>query len=414
MSVARLFVVNALVRIAAAASGQLFAFLLAERLSARVGVGAGLVGLLGACYFVTELFGAPFAGRVADVRGQRRVLGYGPIFGAACGFIGALAALGSLGVGLLVAVLVVARTAEGLSAACTVPTTLTLLSRATDGDAVRRTRVMGAFEITSLLAMIAGYAIAGVAWDARGAQAFLVLPAIYGFAWLLVGRVREAEPAAVAADHSVFRLVRELARERGNVAFGIAWLAVNAVVGVWMQQAPYLFKLPNRSPTQALVGGFTGSQVGQIFGAWGVAFLVGMSLWSLVGARVGRRRTLGVALVAMLGVVATLGLVNHGAGQWALGLATAFVLIESGFTPAALAHLADVTGAHDASRGAAMGLYSLLLGTGQLAGNVVGAPFAARWQMDGVLLVTALLAAIALAGVARMASGSRSAPQPHG
>lgn len=61
-----------------------------------------------------------------------------------------------------------------------------------------------------------------------------------------------------------------------------------------------------------------------------------------------------------------------GAGAWALLAAGGFVLVESGFTPAAFGHLGDLTQPLDGSRGAALGLYSLFLGLGQLAGNVVG------------------------------------------
>jgi MFS family permease len=78
------------------------------------------------------------------------------------------------------------------------------------------------------------------------------------------------------------------------------------------------------------------------------------------------------------------------------------VLIESGFTPAAFAHIADITDGRQSSRGMAMGVYSFLLGAGQLVGAGLGAPFAARWRMDGVLACTALLALVALGGVAGM------------
>ena len=91
-------------------------------------------------------------------------------------------------------------------------------------------------------------------------------------------------------------------------------------------------------------------------------------------------------------------------------LAALFVLVESGYTPVAFAHLADATVSVDPSRGAALGLYSVLLAAGQLLGNVVGAPFAARWQMDGVLAVTALFAVVSLAGVARMPRSSMAEP----
>ncbi len=42
---------NGHIRSAAAASGQLFAFVIAERLSSRSGPGAALVGMLGASIF---------------------------------------------------------------------------------------------------------------------------------------------------------------------------------------------------------------------------------------------------------------------------------------------------------------------------------------------------------------------------
>ena len=102
------------------------------------------------------------------------------------------AALGASSVPLLVTILFLARLNEGASAALAVPTTLALLSRATDGDSRRRTRVMGAFEVTSLIGMIGGYVLVGVVWDRLGTGAFLgvgcsVLPGVTIGAWAVVG-----------------------------------------------------------------------------------------------------------------------------------------------------------------------------------------------------------------------------------
>ena len=411
-TIPRLIALNGLIRVAAAASGQLFAFLIAERIGARAGAGAGafLVGLAGAAFFVTELLGAPWAGGLADRFGQRRVLRYGPVFGIVSSVIATAAVLGGGQTGLLVVILVIARFNEGASAACAVPTTLVLLSRATDGEPKRRLRVMGLFEITSLIGMILGFVLAGISWDSLGAKTFLLLAPLYLGAWLLIGarRVGEESPSKAAAP--VFDTLMGLARAPGNVAFGISWLSVNAVVGLWIQQAPYLLKLPSRSPTQALVGGYSGREIGLVFGGWGVVFLIGIALWSLLGARWEKRRALAVALAGMLGVVATLTFVNHGAPAALVVLAALFVLVESGYTPVAFAHLADATVMVDPSRGAALGLYPVLLAAGQLLGNVVGAPFAARWQMDGVLAVTALFALVSLAGVARMPRSAMAEP----
>ncbi len=410
MPVARLLVVNGLIRVAAAGSGQLFAYFLAERMASRVGAGAALVGLLGAAFFATELVGAPLAGRLADRVGQVRVLRWGPLFGVASATLAAGAALGLEALSALGVALLLARLAEGSSAAAAVPTTLALLSRGTEGDRARRTRIMGLFEVTSLVGMIAGYVVLGIAWDALGGRAFLLLPPIYGAAWVLLrglsepraGRERSGPPPVGAT-------LKSLARVPGSVGFGVAWLAVNAVVGLWIQQAPFLLSLPARSPDQRLVGGFTGSDVGLVLGVWGLAFLLGIALWVWLAPAWPRRRAMATAMVGMLGVTGSLYLVNHGVPWPVLGLAAAFVLAEAGFSPAAFAHLADLSAPLDASRGMVLGLYALALSAGQLVGNILGAPFAARWQMDGVLALTAALALVALLGVSQLGADDVSA-----
>lgn len=407
MTVPRLLLVNFLVRVCAAGSGQLFAFLVADRLSTRLGLGSAVVGLIGASYFLTELSCAPLAGHVADRHGQTRVLRAAPVFGGACAATAALTAAWSPGTFALVVVLFVARALEGLSAACAVPTTLVLLSRATAGDAQRRVRGMGLFEITSMVGLVGGYAGAGIGWDALGTRAFLVLPLLYAVAWLLIGSGSE-QAERPRSSPKVRTVLRVLAADRSNVAFAVAWLAVNAVVGVWLQQAPYLLRAETRSATQTLVGGYSGTTIGIIFAAWGLVFLSGIAAWSILGAGIAKRRVLTLSLFAMFGVVLTLFAVNHGAPTALLALTIAFILIESGFTPVALAHLADLTEGHDASRGAAVGLYSLVLGAGQLLGNAIGTPFAAAWQMDGVLAVTFGLAVIALVAVRSMRAPSAS------
>jgi MFS family permease len=414
LNVVRLLAVNGLIRIGAAGSGQLFAFLLAERMSGSSGVGSLLVGVIGAAFFLTELVGAPFAGGLADRVGQRRILRWGPVFGVVSAVVAASAALGDEALPLLVVILFLARLNEGASAAFAVPTTLTLLSRATDGDAFRRTRVMGAFEVTSLVGMIAGYVVVGIAWDQMGTAAFLVLPPIYGLSWWLVGGTEDERPAVRPAVRpsdskraSVMAVFRTLASTPGNVAFAISWLAINAIVGLWIQQAPFLLSLPERSTTQALVGGYSGQQIGVVFAVWGASFLVGIGLWSWLAPGMDRCRAMSVALVGMLGVVASLAWLNHGGPSFVLWLAVILVLVEAGFSPAAFAHLAELTVPVDASRGAALGLYSVLLGAGQLVGNLLGGPFAARWQMDGVLALTAILAVVSLVGARLMGPESR-------
>ena len=89
--------------------------------------------------------------------------------------------------------------------------------------------------------------------------------------------------------------------------------------------------------------------------------------------------------VAQTGLVIVSGLVV------AAGL---FVL--AGATPAAVGLLADVSEEFPGDRGAIMGLYSVFLGLGQIGGALLGG-LAAEWRgMDGLMLATGLILALAL------------------
>lgn len=67
------------------------------------------------------------------------------------------------------------------------------------------------------------------------------------------------------------------------------------------------------------------------------------------------------------------------------------LLVLSGFTPAALTYLAEISEHFPGHRGSMMGLYSVFLGVGQLLGGWLGGFFAQAWQIDGLILATALL-----------------------
>jgi MFS family permease len=402
-----LIAINVLIRVAAAATGQILAFLVAERLAERLGVGTGalFVGLIASSFYVTELIGAPIAGRVADTRGQVRVLRWGPGLGFVATIGAAIAASGKGSILEVALTLVAVRVLEGLSAACAVPTTLALLGQATESRAASRLRLMGAFEIASLVGLVVGYVSAGMAWDALGGSALFLFAAAYGVAWFIARAPAQDVPVLRASATPVRHAMESLFRLRGVLPFMVAWLSVNAVVGVWVQQAPYLMKLPERSDTQVLVGGYSGTAIGLIFGAWAAIFLVGIALWSMLAPSWPRRRTLLTALCGMLAVVVALTMFNHGATQAVLALAIVAVLVESGFTPAAFAHMADLTDVRQDLRGMAMGVYSMLLGAGQLAGAMLGGPASSAWQMDGVLGLTGALAIVAILAVLRMPSG---------
>ncbi|HKG21381.1 MAG TPA: MFS transporter, partial [Blastocatellia bacterium] len=126
----------------------------------------------------------------------------------------------------------------------------------------------------------------------------------------------------------------------------------------------------------------------------------GVLVWSFY---LGRYRRTSVMLMATGGLFATMAIVyafNHLESPsnplyyplLAALLVSLFVL--SGFTPAALTYLADVTESHTRSRGSIMGLYSVFLGVGQVVGTSAGGRFADWLGIDGLLLLSVIFGLI--------------------
>jgi MFS family permease len=103
----------------------------------------------------------------------------------------------------------------------------------------------------------------------------------------------------------------------------------------------------------------------------------------------------------MIGVCLGLFLFNHSqaegaAARWLIGTATCLcIMVESGFTPAALSLLAGAVGA-TAGRGAAMGIYSVLLSLGAIVGSLLAGWLASMFLVDGLIYGTLAMAVIAL------------------
>jgi MFS family permease len=128
------------------------------------------------------------------------------------------------------------------------------------------------------------------------------------------------------------------------------------------------------------------------------------------------------ALVGMFVVCIDLLVLNHRGDDspwWLVGLLPVLavaVATESGFTPAALAYLADITEDFQADRGVIMGLYSIFLSVGEVAGGVAGGPFAQAWGLDGMIFLTLILAGASMVTVLllRRADAAHTVPSPTG
>lgn len=414
-----------ILRLAGAATGLLLAAYLRQVVRAE----ADLIGVLAAVFYLTELVFAPLFGALSDLRGRKPFLVLGPIAGALAVQIHPLTTIA--------AIIAVGRLFEGLSTAANAPGTLGFLADATSGkgrnSAALRGRVMGLYEISFVVGLVAGQFLGGQLWEVFGRNGFRLVSLVYLIAAgvlfffipeTLPKQVREHHAAsrkqAKGAAHPVRALLltrlkayATLLKEPALRSFIPAWLAINAVVGLWFTHiAPQMLKtnMPNSFPGQLLHQRLDASHVGFLIGGFGVVFMVGIYIWSLFYARL-RKTSMMLASIGGLFIicVALFGINNNVLpGPWAqwplVPLLVMGVLLGSGFTPVALAYLADISETRVEHRGVVMGLYSVFLGVGQLIGGAGGGFFirAVGMGFNGLLVATVLLSVVALIAVSRL------------
>lgn len=374
-------------------------------------VDAFTVGLLAATFYLAELVLSPIFGILSDRLGHHRVMLWGPVFGAVAVVLTALT--GNL------LILGGTRWLEGGSTAASIPSILGYLAIATAGNEALRGRAASRFEAATLAGLGAGFIVAPKLFETIGTNAFLLNAVFYGVSLAIYYfGVKDpgGEKDAVAREHTTFRRYAQLVGHSHIWLLAPTWIAVNAAIGLWFSQSLYQFQLPD-SPfrdTQWLLRGFSANEV--TIGAIGIAIVFGIGIFWW-GNRFDRFRRTTIILYGVYGgiALAAAGLViNHAAfgatsslGLGALVLVSlavfgAGLFVLAGATPAAVGLLADVSEQFPGDRGAIMGLYSVFLGVGQIGGSLLGG-VAAKWQgMDGLLIGTAVILALALIPLGRL------------
>ncbi len=360
-----------------------------------LGVSGTVAGLFSAAFYAVELVASPVFGAWSDRYGRKWFMMLGPIFGGIAVVVTALTAN--------IPLLLFTRLLEGLSAASSVPSALSYISDASDRSVRLRGRVVSVFEIATIGGLALGGVIAGVMWDRVGRLAFgydalIYLVSLAIFAWGVAG-VREV--AHSVSEHGALRDYVRLFRDPHLLSFAPAWLAVNAILGVWVNLLPFLMSGLD-DPHQYLVGGFSGTAIGLVLATFIFIFAGGILIWGFFFSHVSRGRVMLLGGVGLLfGVAAAYG-INHlppddATLLWPLLLVLLVSLfLESGFTPAALGYLADLSARFPAHRGAIMGLYSVLLALGQSLGTGIGGRFADWRGVDGIILWTLILNVVAI------------------
>jgi MFS family permease len=367
-------------------------------------VDATVVGLFAAIFYLSELVLSPIFGILSDRFGHHRVMLYGPIFGGIAvvltGLTTSLPALGAT------------RLLEGASTAASVPSILGFIALATAGNELLRGKAAARFEGATLAGLGVGFIVAPKLFEAIGPTAFFLNAAVYGISFLIYWlgvKDPAGEAEAVASPHVGVTRYVALIRSSHVLLLAPTWIALNASIGLWFSQSLFQFSKPNPEfPDQLLMRGFDANQITLAAIAIAVVFGVGLLYW---GNRFKSMRRTTIILYGIVGgavLVAGGLLANHSGGLPGLILVAAILLagaglfVLAGATPAALGLLADISERFPADRGAIMGLYSVFLAIGQIAGALIGG-FAADWRgIDGMLLATFLLLGIALVPLSRL------------
>jgi len=386
-------------RIAGSASAVLVGLYLAELANRGFRVTAALAGTLGAISFAAELIGAVPLGLASDAIAPRALMTGGALVGAV--------ATQLFGITSRTGVFFLSRTLEGVGAAGVAPSLLAHLTDVTDGNPSLRARVMSYFELSLLAGLALGGLIAAQLWHLLSRGAFAAVAAVYILCagLLFAGGVGSRGHGSKEAIAGFYRALREPSLQR----LAPVWLCVNSIIGLWLGPT-MIFLLTQRSQGNQFMAGLYADkpeQVGWVLLGYSLVFGAGVTAWSFVLAHISLRRALRITLVAMLFVCVGMLLFNHVAlnrafVHWVIGGLTALcIMVESGFTPAALALLAGAVGAQ-AGRGAAMGIYSVLLSLGAIGGSLLAALLGNRFAVDGLIYGTLAMAVLALSLVRRL------------
>lgn len=402
-----------ILRLAGHAMGQMTQFYLDHISRHYYHISYTTRGYVIASFFITELLGSLVLGAMSDRYGRKVFIMLGPVLGAIAVQVTSMTSALWL--------LVFARLLAGLSTGSSVPATLGYISEATVGRPNLRARVMGLFEITLVGGIAIGAIAGGYLWKFFGSERTVVgiqllspafslnglifLIALAIFAWGFRDKKRKQRSDSNVTSHAAAARRKlahyyEVFKSPSVWMFSPAWISIFSIVGVWTNHSVGLFTGRDRLHAQLLTGSIAPEKFGNGFATLAAFFALGVLAWSFVLGRYRKTSVMLVSTFALFALLMTVLGLNHLESfsspfyYLLLGSLLIEVLVLSGFTPAALTYLADVTESYAADRGSIMGLYSVFLGIGQLVGTSLGGYFADWNGVDGLLMLSAILGAI--------------------
>jgi len=412
-----------LLRFASRTSFVLLGFYLGEHFTS-----ATIVALVLEAFYITELILAPIVGSLSDRLGRKLFLLSAPL-------VGSVAALCLAGATLLfphphattfdarlvvlLLIVLVGRLLEGVATALNVPSSLGYITEVSNGSDKLQARVMTAFEVATVCGLALAIPFGGKVSSLLGTWGFFVVIGLHVFNGMLIAfflKESVQRTTRVNTHHSLTESL-SLLRHKRIFTFLPAWLSVNALVGAWMTLIVIMLTYPEpaaslRHPGQMLYGGFSKDFATLLIGGFGLLFLAGMGMWMLVLPRLRRTTVMFIGLGGLSVSILGLTLINAQAENLAhvpgsssplflilILLVVIGVLLLSGFTPASLTHMAAISELLPGKRGAVMGLYSVIMGVGQLIGASLGGMCTDLGGFYGLMGFSVLMGLVSLGSV---------------
>ncbi len=361
------------------------------------------VAIIAVPYPFAEMLTANFFGTISDRTGRKPIIVAGTTLAASIVVLYTL----SNNVWYLAAL----HGIHGIGAAATVAPAIAMIADHAHCD--DRGRQMGWFDYATFIGYIMGAVLGGFLIDLVGAKVgFLIIAGILGIsATLLMVFVRK-EPACVKSESVLsMKSLREVFKIREVRLMFPIWLIIATLLGLAITYLPRIM----------LSEDVSGSTIGLLFGAAGVALGLLQPFWGKVSDIVGRIPVMAYGVFSILGIILMVVFFGDYAfervgdeiefkliGMIPLGI---FGLGAGAFVPSALALMADSSTKEN--YGATMGLYSFALGFGGFIAEGVGlglilasgnddAPYWLLYFAAGlIVLATVLMVAFFMSGMVR-------------
>jgi MFS family permease len=414
-----------LLRISSRVSFVLLGFYLGEHFSS-----ATAVALVLEAFYITELFLSPIAGSLTDRIGRKPFLFLAPLIGAAAAIFFMVASYffprpnGHIDPALLalLALILLGRLLEGCATAINTPASLGYITDTTSHSAKLRARVMTAFEVATVGGLALAIPLGGRISSLFGTAGFVFVIALYLLNALLIATLVEESPQRLtsAQKHGSLLESLKLLKSKRISTFLPAWLCINTLVGAWITLITITLAYPKaqailRHPHQLLYGGFSKDGATLLLGGFGLLFLLGMGLWLLVLSRLRRSTIMLIGLAGLALSIVGLTIINslaqsipelNASANTTLLLLVSLVILGimllSGFTPTSLTQMAAIAETQPGKRGAVMGLYSVVMGIGQLLGASIGGLSVDLGGFYGLMIFSTALCLISLVSVLYM------------